>query len=76
MKMERTPNERQVLKRFLSRYFRATEKKAVLEGRLSRMQVELRRPGAKPPPVLRRSKIAFIGKRPRWKNAPWKSWTF
>ena len=31
MKMERTPNERQVLKRFLSRYFRATEKKAVLE---------------------------------------------
>ena len=45
MKMERTPNERQVLKRFLSRYFRATEKKAVLEGRLSRMQVELRRPG-------------------------------
>lgn len=45
MKMERTPNERQVLKRFLSRYFRATEKKAVLEGRLSRMQAELRRPG-------------------------------
>ena len=45
MKMERTPNERQVLKRFLSRYFRSTEKKAVLEGRLSRMQAELRRPG-------------------------------
>ena len=44
MKMERTPNERQVLKRFLSRYFRATEKKAVLERRLSRMQSELRRP--------------------------------
>lgn len=45
MTTERAPNERQLLKRFLSRYFRATEKKAVLEGRLKRMQSELRRPG-------------------------------
>lgn len=77
MKMERTPNERQVLKRFLSRYFRATEKRpswkdASAGCKWSFVALE----AAKPPPVLRRSKIAFIGKRPRRKNAPWKSWTF
>ncbi len=41
---------RTLLKRFLSQYYRAKDKQAVLQARLASLQAELRHPGVKVPP--------------------------
>lgn len=46
-----TQNEqRQLLKRFLSQYYRAKDRQATLRARLASLQAELRHPGVKVPP--------------------------
>lgn len=41
---------RRILKRFLSQYYRAKDKQAVLRARLASLQAELRHPGVSVPP--------------------------
>ena len=42
--------QRQLLKRFLSQYYRAKDRQAALRARLASLQAELRHPGVKVPP--------------------------
>lgn len=47
-----TSNEdRRILKRYLSQYYRAKEKQAALRHRLEELQAELRHPGVNTPPL-------------------------
>lgn len=50
--METSTNEdRRLLKRYLSQYYRAKEKQAALRHRLEDLQAELRHPGVNTPPL-------------------------
>lgn len=51
METTSTNEDRRLLKRYLSQYYRAKEKQAALRSRLDELQSELRHPGVSTPPL-------------------------